>query len=388
MIQMLRRMKEKRNYSDEKYREVVGVMSSVVGVLCNLVLFIAKLSVGLMANSIAIISDSFNNLSDCAANVITFLGYKLAARPADKDHPFGHGRYEYLTALIISIFVLFVGVELLSGSVDKIINPTSVHFSWLTLFVLIGSIGIKLWLALFYRKGAKEISSTVLSATSQDSLNDCVSTAASVLALVVSGMTTMPVDGVIGVLVSLFIFYSGIKLIKETVDELLGKSASPEIYRKIEDMLMVNQMIIGVHDLMIHDYGPGKLFGSAHVEVSADEPFLIAHDHVDSLERKIQSELGILMTLHLDPIEVNNQEVNAFKDKVVELLQKINAELTIHDFRAVIGHTHTNLVFDIVVPETCRLPHATIKKELDDKLNQHYETTIYTVINFDIHYHG
>ncbi len=373
-------------YHDQKIREKVGLMASVVGICCNILLFIAKLTVGLMSNSIAIITDSFNNLSDSATNIITFIGYKLAAKPADKEHPFGHGRYEYLTSLIIAIIILFVGFELLQSSIDKLVNPTIVTFNSATLVVLFIAIAVKFWMSQFYKVASKKIHSTALLAASQDSLNDTLSTLAVALSFIASLFTKLPIDGFVGILVSLLILYSGFQIILTTVDELLGKPADEELIDKINKLLTEDKMIIDVHDLLIHDYGPGKLIGSAHVEVDAKENFLIAHDIVDQIERKIRDELNIMMTLHLDPIETDNEIINENKEKVKVILSAIHPKLSFHDFRAVVGPTHINLIFDVVIPYDVSLTNEEIEQQLLQKLNTQ-EIKYYTVLTFDRIHH-
>lgn len=383
MVQFLcKRFIKSDDFQDEVVRGKVGTLASFVGMGCNILLFMIKISMGMMANSIAVISDAFNNLSDSASNIITLFGYKMAAKPADKDHPFGHGRMEYLTSLVIAVIILMVGVELLKGSTNKILNPAPVMFSWVVMGSLIFSILLKFWMSFFYRNLGKKINSGVLFATAQDSQNDCIATGASGLALVLSLFTEWPVDGIMGCFVSVFILYSGYEIIKQTVDELLGKPADRLLTQEIEKLILSDSAIVGTHDMIIHDYGPGKLLGSAHVEVSASMDFLAAHDIVDELERKIYEQLKIMMTLHMDPIETDNQTVLALKKMVEEILLEIHPEMSLHDFRTVTGPTHTNLIFDIVVPYDCHLSNGDIQKMIDQQLKGK-ETTYYTVITYD-----
>ncbi len=382
---LLKKFVKTDDFQNHLTREKVGTLASGVGILCNVLLFIMKLMIGFFSNSIAIISDSFNNLSDSAGNVVALLGYKLANKPADKEHPFGHGRYEYLTSLIIAMLILYVGIELIQNSIDKLLNPTPIIFSYVSLLILCLSIAIKLWMAFFYKKLSFKINSGVLLATSKDSLNDIFATCASVFSLVFSLFSDIQIDGYIGVIVSLFIFHSGYEIIRNTIDELLGKPADSELMNKIKDMLLKSSMILDVHDLLIHDYGPGKLIGSAHVEVDAKEEFLLAHDEIDLLERKILSELNILMTLHLDPVETDNKIILANKKKVEVILMEIDESLSFHDFRAVVGPTHINLIFDVVVPFDCSLNNEQIKEILDRKLNEG-DLRYFTVLTFDREY--
>lgn len=383
MVEFLCRIFVKsEDYQDDAVREKVGTMASFVGIGCNILLFVIKLSMGLLANSIAIISDAFNNLSDSASNLITLFGYKMAAKPADKDHPFGHGRMEYLTSLVIAGIILLVGFELMKGSADKILHPEKVNFSWLVLFSLLFSILLKFWMAYFNRQLGNRINSGVLLATAQDSLNDCIATSASAVALVMSLFVDLPVDGVIGCVVSIFILYSGYGIIRSTVDELLGKPADKELIQKIEDVILCNPIVIGTHDMIIHDYGPGKFLGSAHVEVDSSMDFMKAHDLIDELERLLYKELKIMMTLHMDPVDTNNESVQRCKKMMIEILSDIDESLSMHDFRIVTGPTHTNLIFDIVVPYECQLSNHEIQNKIDEQL-QNRETVYYTVITFD-----
>lgn len=367
-------------------RQKYGTLSSIVGIICNLVLFGLKYLIGTLANSISIVSDAFNNLSDCASCLVTLFGYKLASKPADKDHPFGHGRIEYLTSLIIAVIVVLVGIELLESSVKKIFKPEELTFSIAALLALIFSIGVKLWMSFFNMKLGKKINSTVMIATAKDSRSDVIATAASLIALVASVFTKLPVDGIMGVIVSVFILRAGYEILKDTVDELLGKPADPEIVEEIKKHVTENEKIIGIHDLVIHNYGPGNMIGSCHVEVSADEDFTIVHDIVDEIERKIMHEMNIMMTIHMDPIATDDEFTNSSKELVSRIVSGIDSKLSIHDFRIVHGETHTNLIFDVVVPYECKIENAEIKKMIDEKLSVE-EINYYTVIVFDREYH-
>lgn len=375
-------IKNSEDIENPKVRQKYGTLSSIVGIICNIILFIIKYAMGMFSHSISIISDAFNNLSDCAGCLVTLLGYKMASKPADKDHPFGHGRIEYLTSLIIAILVIFVGIELLKNSIGKIINPEPIKFSVIVLLSLILSIAIKLWMAFFNTKLGKKINSTVMIATAKDSKSDVTATAATLLALICSLFTDLPVDGITGIIVSVFILKSGYDIVKDTVDELLGKPADPEIVNKIKEYVLKNDKIIGIHDLIIHSYGPGNMIGSCHVEVKSSEIFTEVHDIVDSIEREIHSNLNILMTIHMDPIEVNDELTNNTKKLVNNIIHSIDPSLHIHDFRIVSGDTHTNLIFDLVVPYECKFSNEELKEKIDGMLSKE-ETNYYTVIVFD-----
>lgn len=375
-------IKDYEKTEDIKVRERYGILSSFVGIVCNIILFSAKFTIGAMSNSIAIISDGFNNLSDCASCIVTMFGYKMAAKPADKDHPFGHGRMEYLTALLIAIIILFVGVELLKGSWNKITNPEEIEFSMVALAVIVLSILIKVWMGFFNRILGKRVKSSVMLATSKDSFNDVIATGASLIALVASLFTDAPIDGIMGIVVSIFILLSGYGIIKETVDQLLGQPADEELVDSIKELVEESAYAIGMHDLIIHCYGPGNLIGSVHVEVDGKGDIMEIHDAIDELERNIYEELGVMITIHMDPVETDNEEINTAKDILNDIIKKIDANLSMHDFRMVSGPSHTNLIFDIVIPYDCKLSKKFIKDEIDHRLKA-YNKIYYTVITFD-----
>ncbi len=372
---------------DPKVRQRYGTLSSLTGIACNLVLFFVKLVMGMLSNSIAITSDAFNNLSDSASCIVTLFGYKLAAKPADKDHPFGHGRMEYLTSLVLAAVILFVGFELLSGSVDKIIHPQPVHFSLAVLLSLLASIGLKLWMCGFNRKLGNRIQSGVMLATAQDSLNDVAATFATVISLLLSLVTDLPVDGVMGIIVSLFVFVCGYGIIKDTVNQLLGQPADPQLVRNIRQVMLSRPQILGIHDMIIHSYGPGNLIGSAHAEVSSSGDLLQIHDTIDEIEKQIYEQLHVMMTIHMDPIETDSPQVAEGRQLITRILGQIDPSLTFHDFRIVSGPTHTNLIFDVVVPFDCPLSFDQIRRQVEEQLAAQPETW-YAVITFDRDYTG
>ena len=372
---------------DPKVRQRYGTLSSLTGIACNLVLFVVKLVMGMLSNSIAITSDAFNNLSDSASCIVTLFGYKLAAKPADKDHPFGHGRMEYLTSLVLAAVILFVGFELLSGSVDKIIHPQPVHFSLAVLLSLLASIGLKLWMCGFNRKLGNRIQSGVMLATAQDSLNDVAATFATVISLLLSLVTDLPVDGVMGIIVSLFVFVCGYGIIKDTVNQLLGQPADPQLVRNIRQVMLSRPQILGIHDMIIHSYGPGNLIGSAHAEVSSSGDLLQIHDTIDEIEKQIYEQLHVMMTIHMDPIETDSPQVAEGRQLITRILDQIDPSLTFHDFRIVSGPTHTNLIFDVVVPFDCPLSFDQIRRQVEEQLAAQAETW-YAVITFDRDYTG
>lgn len=374
-----------RDYDDidnPAVRESYGMLSSIVGIVCNVMLCVSKFVIGTLANSISIVSDGFNNLSDCASCVVTMFGYKMAAKPADKDHPFGHGRIEYLTSLVIAMAIIVVGSQLFRNSMVKVINPESVVFSYAALAVLILSIVVKIWMGLFNRNLGKRINSSVMLATSKDSLSDVFATAATVIALVASLWTDIPLDGIMGIVVSVFILFSGFGIVKETVDQLLGQPADEELVNKIKELVSESSFSLGMHDLIIHSYGPGNLIGSVHIEVDSMGNIMDIHDAIDELERNIFEELKVRITIHMDPIERNNEHTNLCRDKLNKIIEEINPKLSMHDFRVVSGPSHTNFIFDLVLPYDCKMTEEFIKSEIDRKLTRERER-YYTVITFD-----
>ena len=339
-----------------------------MGIACNIILFVFKLIVGTIANSISITSDAFNNLSDCATSIITLFGYKMAAKPADKEHPFGHGRMEYILSFILAIIILMVGYELVKNSVKELIDPSQINFSIVSTVVLVFSSLLKIWMSRFNNKLGTKLNNSAMLATSKDSLNDVVATSATLFALIVSQFTTLPIDGMMGIVVSIFVLKSGFEIIKSTVDELLGQTPDPETVELIKKLIKEEPLVIGYHDLMVHNYGPGRHFGSAHIEVRSDVDFLVAHDAVDMIEKRVLEETGIMLSLHLDPINMDDEETKYYYDKVKGIVRSIEKETHLHDFRIVTGETHTNLIFDLVVPFNFKLNDDEIIKIINDGL--------------------
>lgn len=378
-------VKNHENTLDVYVRGKYGTLSSVVGIVCNILLFVLKFAMGTLSNSIAVISDAFNNLSDSASCIVTLFGYKMAAKPADKDHPFGHGRMEYLTSLIIAAVILMMGIELLKDSAVKIVHPEKVEFRVVVLVSLLVSVGVKLWMSHFNTVLGKKLNSSVMLATAKDSRSDVIATAVTIISLIAAAFTELPVDGVMGVIVSLFILKAGFEIIKDTVDELLGKPADPETVREIAKLVCCDERIIGIHDMIIHNYGPGNMIGSCHAEVKSDENFIAAHDLIDRIEREIHKQLKIQMTIHMDPIEVDNEQINAYRALVADVLRRVDKRLGFHDFRMVMGDTHVNLIFDLVVPYEIKRTDDDLKAEIDSILAKE-KTKFYTVITFDREY--
>ncbi len=357
-------VKNAENTERAEVRTAYGKLSGMVGIVCNLLLFAVKLTAGTISGSVSITADAVNNLSDASSGVISLLGFKLAAKPADADHPYGHARYEYLSGLFIAILILLIGVELFKSSFAKVLAPTAVSFNLLTVVILVLSILVKLWMALFNKTLGRKIRSQTLIATAADSRNDVISTTAVLLAMLLSHYTMLELDGYVGIAVACFILYSGVKLIRETLDPILGRAPDPEFVEEIRTAIMVNDGVLGTHDLMVHDYGPGCQFASVHVEVAAEADVLEMHDMIDNIERACMRDYGLHMVVHMDPIVTADETVGDVRHRLAEKVAEIDSRLTIHDLRMVPGPTHTNLVFDCVVPHDFNMANAELREKI------------------------
>ena len=369
---------------DAKGRAAVGKMSGLVGIAVNFLLFAGKLAVGTLSGSLSITADAMNNLSDASSSIVTLMGFKLAEKPADKEHPYGHARFEYLSGLAVAALILVIGFDLAKSSVTKIITPEPVSFTWVTALVLILSICVKLWLSLFNGKLSRLIGSTTLEATAQDSRNDCIATGAVMLAALVERFTSWQIDGYVGLGVALFILYSGAMLGKETISPLLGENASPELQELIVDYVRGQEKVLGYHDLMVHDYGPGQRFATLHVEMSNKEDPLLCHELIDDMERECLENHNIHLVIHYDPVVTDDPELTALRDATTELLKQLDTRLHLHDFRMVRGSGHTNLIFDVAQPVDWLGRETEIRTYLEHALSQREQTRIYTVITFDL----
>ena len=376
-----------RDHQDPKQprvRSAVGKLSGVVGIICNILLFAMKLAVGTISGSVAITADALNNLSDATSSIVTLIGFKLAEKPADEHHPYGHARYEYLSGLAVAGMILIIGFELGKSSVEKILSPTPVEFSLPVAAVLIASIAIKLWMSLFNRKLGKHIGSTTLQATAADSRNDAISTTAVLAAALIESVTSWQIDGLMGLGVAAFILYSGVNLARETISPLLGENASTELRELIISVVEDHPEVLGYHDLMVHDYGPGQRFATMHVEMDQQADPLECHELIDNLERECYKLHRVHLVLHYDPVVTDDPEQDRLNALVAELLQQEDARITIHDFRMVRGKGHTNLIFDAALPAELMKEKKNIKRRLDEALNAAEATTCYTVITFDL----
>lgn len=376
-------IKDYEQISTPNVREQYGLLGSYIGIILNIFLCLFKIAVGMIFNSISILADGLNNLSDAGSSIITLLGFKLASRPADEGHPYGHQRIEYLSGLAVSFIILLLGIELIKSSIKHLFSSVSPTFSFTMVIVLITSIAIKLWLYLFNKDIGKKINSSAMIATATDSLNDVIATSSVLLALIISKYTSLNLDSFMGILVGGFVCYSSITLIKETVNPLLGEAPSPELVEMIKKKLIHYETISGFHDLVIHSYGPNRIFATVHAEVPSDADLLKCHDLIDSIEKDFSSNLNIDLVIHLDPIVTNNAKINELKYEVEAIVSLIDKRLSIHDFRVIEGHTHTNLVFDVVAPADLSPKELAFTIDQDvKKLNPNY----YTVITVDVNY--
>ena len=371
MIKLLTRLfvKNSDDIKNPEVRAAYGNMSGIVGIFLNLCLFAAKLTAGIVSASISVIADAFNNLSDAGSSVVTFLGFKLASRPADKEHPFGHGRYEYVAGLGISVVILLVGIELLKSSVGKIFSPdSSTKITLVSACILVASVVVKLWMYFFNKILSKKINSSALKATSLDSLTDCVATTIVLLGLVVSNLTGLMIDGYLGAAVAIFILFTGVSTFRESLSPLLGNPPDAEFVSDLKDTVMQDGMIVGIHDLIVHDYGPGRCIISLHAEIPSNEDILKAHDSVDLIEKTLERKFNCMATIHMDPIATDDEYTLNLKDKVCKELCGEDSGFSIHDFRVVKGNTHTNVIFDLVVPHGIKQSDDEIRKTAKEKI--------------------
>ena len=386
MTKLLLRLfvKDADNTESPKVRAAIGTLSGLVGIVCNMLLFAFKLLVGTLTGSVSITADAMNNLSDASGSIVTFIGFRVADKPADEHHPYGHARAEYLSGLGVAALILVIGLELVKTSVEKIIHPTPVTFTTVAAVVLLASIAVKFWMNLFNRSLAKRIDSTALMATAADSRNDCITTGAVLIAAVVEKLANIPVDGWIGLAVALFILYSGLNLAKDTISPLLGEGADPELREKIVDYIVAQPKVLGYHDLMVHDYGPGQRFASLHVEMDCREDPLECHERIDDMERECLRSHNVHLVIHYDPVVIDNPELTALKAKVLCLLQTRDPRLSLHDFRMVPGKKHMNLVFDVALPRDMKDRGEELRGWVEDTLNAEGEMVYHVIITFDV----
>lgn len=366
-------IKDNENTKDKNVRQKYGYLGGFVGIVCNIMLSAAKIIIGLMANSIAITADAVNNLSDAASSIVTLVGFKITNKPPDREHPFGHARIEYISAMIVSFMVILVGFEFLKSSFNRIKNPEVLRFDVMSFSVLILSIGVKVWMSRFYKKIGRTIDSKTMEASAMDSLSDVITTSVVAFSLLSSLWITFPIDGYIGLLVSAFIMYSGISLTKETLNPLLGEAPELEFINEITEKTLRYEGIIGIHDMIVHNYGPGRCVVSLHAEIPAKIDIMKAHDIIDQAEQEISGELGIHLVIHMDPINTDDAVVQKTQEQIIGVVNEIHKELSIHDFRIVGGEEHMNIIFDLVVPyEYDEKMARDLSKEVAQKIKMRY----------------
>lgn len=372
------------NYKDTEdaaVRERYGVICSIVSIVCNIILVIFKLVFGTLVHSVAIVADGYNNLSDAGSNIATFFGFKLANKHPDSEHPYGHGRFEYITGLGISFLIILVGLMSFKEAVLKLFDPEAVVFSIPALIALIFSVLVKIWMGYFNRKAGKDIQSTALEAAAQDSMNDVMTTSATIFALIASLFTTLPIDSIVGAIVSLIVVVSGISIAKSTIDPLLGIKPDKETIETIEKYLTSYDCVIGVHDLMMHDYGPGRRYLTVHCEVDAHMDMMSVHDEIDNIERSMMDKFHIMTTIHMDPVDIHDELTNELRGQVSHIVETIDQSLSIHDFRIVKGPTHINLVFDVLMKDE-KYTQKQLNEIITSKVKE-ISQNYYCVINFE-----
>ena len=358
-------IKDYKEVEKVSVRTAYGVLASIVGIFCNVFLFAVKFVVGFILNSVSVTADAFNNLSDAGSSIISFVGVKMAEKPADRDHPFGHGRIEYIAALVVSFLVLEVGFTFLKDSIGKIRTPEALNFQTVSVAILIVSIAVKLWLGLFNRKLGERINSKVMMAVFTDSMGDVITTGATILSLIFFRLTGINIDGIVGVGVALVVMWAGVGIARDTLEPLIGEAIDPEVYKEIKSFVESYDGIEGTHDLLVHNYGPGRSMASIHAEVPNDVDIGQSHEIIDRIEREAAKKLGIFLVIHMDPVEMKDQRVLQVRDRAVQILKELDPACSIHDFRMVHGENQINLIFDMVIPIEY---DEEMRKELPQKL--------------------
>ena len=386
MISILSRIfiKNSKDTKNPVVRQAYGMLCGALGIALNIFLFMVKFLAGQLSGSIAITADAFNNLSDAGSSVITLFGFKMAGQKPDSDHPFGHGRIEYISGLLVSIIILIMAFELFKSSVDKILHPQAVEASTLVLVILILSICVKVYMYLYNRSVSRKIDSAAMMATAKDSISDSIATVVVRLTTLLANLTEIQADGWCGLLVAAFVFYAGFSAAKDTISPLLGQPPEPEFVKRIEEIIMEykDQGVIGIHDLVVHNYGPGRVMLSVHVEVPSTGDILVLHDMIDLIEHRLGNELGCSAVIHMDPICLDDEKTNEMKQKVAGIVSGMEGNVSFHDFRIVQGPTHTNLIFDVVVPFDYKMTDSEVMKYLQDKISE-LDENYFAVIEVD-----
>ena len=369
--------------SDPKVRSKAGQRCGALGIFANVLLFAGKLLAGTLSGSVAITADAMNNLSDASSAVVTLLGFRMSEKPADEHHPYGHARFEYLSGLAVAVMIMVIGFELAKSSFEKILNPTEVQFSLLTGGILLGSIAVKLLLSAVNGAVSKATNSAALAATAADSRNDCIATGGVFLSGLFAQLSGLTIDGYVGMAVAAFILWSGWNMVKDTINPLLGENADEELQKNIVECLHSSDKVLGYHDLMVHDYGPGQRFASVHVEMDYREDPMLCHAIIDDIERLCQENNRVHLVIHYDPVVTDDEEMNELKAQVAQALDEIDSRISFHDFRIVRGDTHTNLIFDVALPNDMKGREIELKHTLDEIINRDSQIRYYTVITFD-----
>ena len=375
-------VKNRENIKDPAVRRAYGTLASAVGIILNIVLAVFKLIAGTLSGSISVTADAVNNLSDAGSQIISLISFKISAKPADRDHPFGHARMEYVASMIVSFIILTIGIELFKSSLDKVIHPERTELATLPVIILVVSIAIKLWIAIFNRKISKKINSTIMKATAVDSLSDAVATTAVLASMIISHFTGFITDGYMGIIVSLFIFVAGIRILAETKNSILGGAPDPEVVEEICRICNEYEEILGIHDMIVHNYGAGNTIASLHAEVDGSEDVFLTHDVIDTVEKRLFTELGVRATIHMDPIVTDDERVNALRALVLDAVQQIDGTLNIHDFRFVEGRTHSNLIFDVSAPFEVKMSDEELKRSVSDAISR-IDPNYFAVITID-----
>ena len=376
-------VKDHDKTEDPQVRTRYGILASIVGICCNLLLFASKLFIGVLVNSVSVMADAFNNLSDAASSIIGFIGVRMAGKPADSDHPFGHGRIEYISAFIVAFLVIQVGFSLFKTSLGKVLHPEEVYFKWISVLILLISVGVKFWLSLFNRKLGSRINSKVMEATAADAMGDVMTTSAAILSLLALKYLNWNIDGIVGLAVSVAVMYGGLNIAKDTLAPLIGEAIEPEVYEEISNFVEGYEGILGTHDLIVHNYGPTKSLASIHAEVPSDVDIETSHEIIDRIERDAVKKLGIFLVIHMDPVETEDARVGALKQEVLKVLQELDPQLTLHDFRIVDGEKQINLIFDVVVPFSYgEKERPKLRKAIQEKVHA-LDSRFQCVITFD-----
>lgn len=390
MVRLLARLvvKNPEDVSAPEVRQAYGMLCGIVGVCLNILLFIGKFLAGMISRSVSITADAFNNLSDAASSVVMLIGFKMAGADPDSGHPFGHGRIEYISGLIVSGAILIMAFELVKSSVEKIINPEEVEYSTLALAILVISIAVKLYMCFYNRSIGKKVDSAAMRATATDSLSDSIATCVVLIAAIIGKLTDLQIDGYCGVLVGIFIFIAGITAARDTLNPLLGQPPESEFVEKIKTLVMAHPEVLGIHDMIVHDYGPGRQMVSLHAEVPAEGDILKLHDAVDNIEHELKRELRCDAVIHMDPVVTMDEQVQELKEKTVSLVHAIDPKISIHDFRVIAGPTHVNLIFDVLVPFKYPMADQQLEEAIQEKVRTGLGETYFCAINVDKGYVG